>query len=90
MALRQTAELSYFVDEKQRRRGIGRALIAFIESQCAPLQIKTLFAVILDHNEGSIALIEKCGYAQWGRLPGVARFGAEERGHLYYGKRIIP
>ena len=90
MAVRQTAELSYFVDEKYRRRGIGRALIAFIESQCAQLQIKTLFAIILDHNEGSIKLIENCGYSQWGHLPRVARFGTEERGHVYYGKRIIP
>jgi phosphinothricin acetyltransferase len=61
-----------------------------MESQCSKLGIKTLFAIILDDNEASVKLIEKCGYKKWGHLPGVAVFDGVEAGHLYYGKRVMP
>jgi phosphinothricin acetyltransferase len=89
-ALKQTAEISYFVDKNHRGLGIGKKLIEFMESQCANLGIKTLFAIIIDNNEASIKLIEKCGYKKWGHLPKIAIFDNIEAGHLYYGKRIIP
>jgi phosphinothricin acetyltransferase len=90
IALKQTAEISYFVDKNYRGRGIGKKLIEFMESQCKNLGIKTLFAIIIDNNEASIKLIENCGYKIWGHLPKIAIFDNVEVGHLYYGKRIIP
>ncbi|MDR0723109.1 MAG: GNAT family N-acetyltransferase [Treponema sp.] len=89
-ALKQTAEISYFVDNNYRRKGIGRKLIEYMESKCSKLGIKTLFAIIIDNNEESVKLIEKCGYKKWGHLPKIAIFDTIEVGHLYYGKRIIP
>jgi phosphinothricin acetyltransferase len=89
-ALKQTAELSYFVDKNYRGKGVGKKLIEFMESQCRGLGIKTLFAIIIDNNEASIKLIKKCGYKEWGHLPEIAIFDNTEVGHLYYGKRIIP
>jgi phosphinothricin acetyltransferase len=62
----------------------------YMESKCDILGIKTLFAVIIDNNEASINLIEKCGYKKWGHLPKIAIFDNIEVGHLYYGKRILP
>jgi phosphinothricin acetyltransferase len=61
-----------------------------MESQCYKLGIKTLFAIVIDANEASIKLMEKCGYEKWGHLPGVAIFDGVEAGHLYYGKRVVP
>jgi phosphinothricin acetyltransferase len=61
-----------------------------MESKCPKLGIKTLFAIIIDKNEASIKLIEKCGYEKWGHLPEIAVFDTMEAGHLYYGKRIMP
>ena len=90
IALKQTAEISYFVDKNHRGRGVGKKLIEFMESQCNNLGITTLFAIIIDNNEASIKLIEKCGYKKWGHLPEIAIFDNIEVGHLYYGKRIIP
>jgi phosphinothricin acetyltransferase len=90
IALKQNAEISYFVDKNYRRKGIGKNLIEFMESQCDNLDIKTLFAIIIDNNEASIKLIEKCGYKKWGHLPKIAIIDNVEVGHLYYGKRIIP
>lgn len=88
-ALKQTAEISYFVDHHHRRRGIGKHLIEYMESKCCTLGVKTLFAIIIDNNEASIKVIEKCGYKKWGHLPKIAVFDNVEVGHLYYGKRII-
>jgi phosphinothricin acetyltransferase len=89
-AVKQTAEVSYFVDENSRRTGVAGALLAHAEAMCGELGIKTLFAVIIDRNAPSIALIEKHGYQRWGYLPGVAVFDGSEAGHLYYGKRVAP
>jgi phosphinothricin acetyltransferase len=89
IALKQTAEISYFIDKGYRGKGIGKKLIEYMESQCCKLNIKTLFAIIIDNNEASIKLIEKCGYKKWGHLPKIAIFDNREVGHLYYGKRII-
>jgi phosphinothricin acetyltransferase len=90
IALKQTAELSCFIDKDHRGKGIGTQLIAHMESQCSKLGIKTLFAIVIDANEASIKLMEKCGYEKWGYLPGVAVFDGTEVGHLYYGKRVVP
>jgi phosphinothricin acetyltransferase len=90
VALKQTAEISYFVDKNYQRKGIGRKLIRFMESKCNNLGIKTLFAIIIDTNEASIKAIEKCGYKEWGHLPRIAIFDDIEVGHFYYGKRIAP
>jgi phosphinothricin acetyltransferase len=90
IALKQTAEISYFVDKSYRGKGIGKKLIEYMESQCDNLGIKTLFAIIIDNNEASIKLTEKCGYKKWGHLPRIAIIDNVEVGHLYYGKRITP
>ena len=90
IAVKQTAEISYFVDNNYRRMGVGKKLIEHMESKCYKLSIKTLFAIIIDTNEASINLIEKCGYEKWGHLPKIAIFDNVEVGHLYYGKRILP
>ncbi|MGI9293621.1 MAG: GNAT family N-acetyltransferase [Pseudomonadales bacterium] len=90
MALRHTAEISYYIDERFRGKGVGSVLIANAIAQCDKLGIKTLFAIVLDVNRDSALILEKFGFAQWGHLPGVADFGGRECGHLYYGLRVIP
>jgi len=88
MALKQTAEISFFVDQNYREKGIAKKLMDYMESVSVTLGIKTLFAIIIDTNDASINLVEKCGYEKWGHLPKVVRFGDVEVGHLYYGKHI--
>jgi len=89
MALRHTKEISYYVHEDYRGQGVGTALLEHAISMCPSLQIKTLFAILLDNNPASIALLEKFGFAQWGHMPGVADFNGNEVGHFYYGLRLI-
>ncbi|MGI9341494.1 MAG: GNAT family N-acetyltransferase [Gammaproteobacteria bacterium] len=88
MALRHTAEISYYVDENFRQQRIGSALIAHAIEQSPGLDIKTLFAILLDINKGSTRILENFGFEQWGHLPGVADFDGRECGHLYYGRRV--
>jgi phosphinothricin acetyltransferase len=88
IALNQTAEISYFVDQNSRRRGVGQKLIAFIEAQSVSLGIKNLFATIFDVNFESVRLIEKCGFKKIGHFPKAAAFDDIEVGHFYFAKRI--
>ena len=88
MALRHTAEISYYVDENFRQQRVGSELIAHAIEQSPGLDIKTLFAILLDINAGSTRILKKFGFEQWGHLPGVAEFDGRECGHLYYGRRV--
>ena len=88
LAMRYTAEISYFIDEKYRQKGIGSVLMEYAISKAPEYNIKTLIAILLAHNEASIRLLEKFGFAEWGRMPGVADFNGKERDHLYYGLRL--
>ena len=88
MALCYTAEVSYYVHFEHHRQGIASKLLQHIIGMCSSLRIKTLFAILLDSNRGSIELLEKFGFEKWGYMPGVAEFDGIEAGHLYYGLRV--
>ena len=87
-AFRHTAELSYYVDAANRRRGVASALIARSIELCSTLEFKTLVAILLDDNHASSALLTKFGFEQWAHMPDIADFDGREVGHLYYGLRI--
>ncbi len=88
-ALQHTVEISYYIHEAHRRKGVGSGLIQHAIKQCNGLNIKTVFALLLENNLGSIRILEKFGFARWGHMPNVADFDGEEYGHLIYGKRVI-
>ncbi len=88
MALRYTAEVSYYIHEDYHRRGIASRLLKYAIEICPSLEIKSLFAILLDSNEGSYKLLEKFDFEVWGHLPRIADFDGMEVGHLYYGLRI--
>ncbi len=88
LAMRYTAEISYFIDEEYRKKGIGSSLMEYSINKAPGYKFKTLIAILLTHNEASIRLLEKFGFKEWGRMPGVADFNGRERDHLYYGLRV--
>ena len=87
-ALRFTAEISYYISSAFHRRGIGAALVEHALAACPALQIRHLFAIVLEGNQASLKLLEKMGFEQWGYLPRVADFDGKEIGHLYYGRHV--
>lgn len=88
MALRHTAEISYYIHFDHHRQGVASSLLRRAIDACGALQIKTLFAIIIDSNEASVKLLEKYGFRKWGHMPRVADFNGCEVGHLYYGLRV--
>lgn len=89
LALRFTAEISYYIDSSFQRQGIGSALIRHALRACPSLEIKNIIAVIIDRNEASKKLLEKIGFQQWGYLPRVLDFNGQEFGEYYYGLRVV-
>ncbi|HSL31332.1 MAG TPA: GNAT family N-acetyltransferase [Anaerolineales bacterium] len=87
-ALRFTKEISYYIAAAYQRKGIGTALISHALAACPELQLRHLFAIVLEGNQASLRLLEKMGFEQWGYLPKVADFDGKEVGHLYYGRHV--
>lgn len=88
MALRHTAEISYYVHRDHRAKGICTALMNHAMSQCNRLGIKSLFALLLDINKASINILEKQGFVRWGHMPGIAEMDGIICGHFIYGRRV--
>ena len=89
-AFRHTAEISYYVGEGYRRRGIGTALVRHAVAAAPGLGFRILVALLLDANAPSRLLLERDGFAEWGRVPGAARFGDTACDHLIYGRHVAP
>jgi L-amino acid N-acyltransferase YncA len=84
----RTAELSIYVAATFRQRGIGRYLLDAAMSAAPNLNIDTLLGFIFGHNESSLALFERHGFARWGMLPRVAVLDGVERDLIIVGRRI--
>ena len=87
-AYRGTVELSVYVDEKFRRRGIAKRLIEQAIARAPSLGINAVVGLIFAHNEPSLKLFEQLGFKRWGLLPRVARLDGVERDLTILGRHI--
>ncbi|MEM7387553.1 MAG: N-acetyltransferase family protein [Verrucomicrobiota bacterium] len=87
-ALRTTAEISFYTHLAFLKTGIASALIHHAIGNAPELGLTHLFAIVLDINEPSLALLRKFQFEQWGHLPGVASIDGRSCGHLYLGRRL--
>ncbi len=87
-ALIETAEISYYVRGDSQRQGIGSALVQHAIKQAPSLGKRIFFGILLERNDPSIRLMQRCGFELWGRLPDVAKFDGDLVSHLYYGRRV--
>lgn len=83
-----TVEVSIYLEEAVRGKGIGKTCLTKAFEACNHLQIKTLLGFIFDHNEPSLQLFYKMGFEKWAHLPRIANMGETERGLIIVGKRI--
>ena len=88
MALKHTAEIRYYIHKDFHKQGIGTLLLNYAVSKAPEYNFRNYLTIILEHNSGSIRLMEKTGFEKWGFLPEVADFDGELCGHLYYGLKI--
>jgi phosphinothricin acetyltransferase len=87
-AYRGTAEVSVYVDERVRRRGIGRTLLAEAIARGSSLQIHAMVGLIFAHNAPSLRLFEQLGFEKWGLLPRVAQLDDVERDLTIMGRHV--
>ena len=87
-AYRGTAEVSLYVDEKFRRRGIARTLLGEAIVRGPSLEINAMVGLIFAHNKPSLKLFEQLGFEKWGLLPRVARLDQVERDLTIMGRHV--
>jgi len=87
-AYNATAEISIYLHEIYRGKGIGKRVLAKVIEECPGLKIDTLLAFIFAHNEPSIRLFSGFGFEKWGFLPGVANMDGIKRDLVILGKKI--
>ncbi len=83
----KTAELSVYVHEAQRKRGLGAYLLGEAIAHAPKLEADTLLGFIFGHNAPSLKLFERFGFSRWGELPKVAALDGIERDLVIVGRR---
>ena len=83
-----TAEISIYLDAKQRGKGLGKEVLQHCIDHAPEFGIKTLLGFIFSHNEQSLKLFRHLGFEDWATLPGVAVLDEQERSLKILGKRI--
>jgi phosphinothricin acetyltransferase len=88
-AYQATAEVSIYLHENMRGRGMGAVLLENVLKECPSLKIENLLAFVFSHNEPSIRLFKKYGFEDWGHLPGVAELDGIKRDLVILGRKIV-
>ncbi|WP_426106028.1 GNAT family N-acetyltransferase [Massilia sp. TSP1-1-2] len=83
-----TAEVSIYIAEAWRGKGIGRYCLAEAIAFAPNVAVHTLLGFIFGHNLPSLALFEKFGFATWANFPGVANLDGIERDLIILGRRV--
>lgn len=87
-AYQATAEVGVYVAPDAQRQGVARGLLRHALAAAPALGLRTLLAFVFAHNAPSIALFEREGFVQWGRLPRVAELDGVERDLAILGLRL--
>ena len=83
-----TVEVSIYLDENYRGKGLGKELLQFAIENCEKYNIKVLLGFIFGHNIPSMKLFKKYGFEAWGNLERIAVLDSIERDLIIMGKRI--
>ena len=83
-----TAELSIYIAEAWRGKGIGRYCLEQAIDFAPTIGVHTLLGFIFGHNAPSLALFQKFGFDTWANLPRVANLDGIERDLIILGKRV--
>lgn len=87
-ALKDVAEISYYLDYDFHDKGIGTAILKYVISDCKRLGKKSLLAILLDTNTQSIALLEKLNFSNWGHFPDIVNINGKKCGQLVFGLNL--
>lgn len=87
-AYTHTAEISIYVNEATRARGIGSYLLAQAIDFAPQLGFHALVGLVFGHNAPSLALFERFGFMRWANMPRVAELDGMERDLIIVGRHI--
>lgn len=87
-AYNATAEISIYLNNTQRGKGIGKQVLQYCLLHAPKYKITTLLGFIFAHNKPSLKLFSYFGFEQWGMLPNIALLDGNERSLIILGKRI--
>ncbi|KAA6452111.1 GNAT family N-acetyltransferase [Bacillus swezeyi] len=87
-AYAKTAEVSIYLHEAHRGKGAGSAVLKKALEAAPKLGIRSLMAFIFAHNEPSIKLFQKYGFAEWGHFPGIAEMDGNRYDLKILGKEL--
>jgi RimJ/RimL family protein N-acetyltransferase len=76
-ACAHVADVGLMVARRERRRGIGRALLEAAECWAGEVGVTKLELHVFPHNEGALALYERAGYRREGYRARHFRRGGE-------------
>jgi L-amino acid N-acyltransferase YncA len=83
-----TVEVSIYLEEKSRGKGLGKACLQKAIDVAPSLKINNLLGFIFGHNEPSLKLFYQFGFEKWAHFPKVANMDGIERDLIILGKRV--
>ena len=83
-----TVEISIYIDENQRGKGLGQQILTDCIEKSKALGVKTLLGFIFAHNMPSINLFQRLGFEEWALFPNIAEMDEQEYSLKILGKRI--
>lgn len=83
-----TAELSIYLHEAARGKGLGRYFLTQAIDFAPRIAIHTLLGFIFGHNTPSLKLFDAFGFERWANMPRVATLDGIERDLIIVGKRV--
>lgn len=83
-----TVEVSIYLEEKYRGKGLGKVCLQKAISEAPHYHIHSLLGFIFGHNEPSLKLFYKFGFEKWAHFPGVANMDGIMRDLIILGKKV--
>ncbi len=86
--LRNCVEISFYIDPKFHRQGLGTKILEFTIAYGEMNAINYFVAILLDTNFGSKKLLENFDFVKVGHLPNVVKFENNSCGQLIMLRKI--
>ena len=83
-----TVEVSIYLDEKFRGKGLGKICLKKAIEVAPKMKIDNLLGFIFGHNEQSLILFYKFGFEKWAHFPAVANMDGMMRDLIILGRKV--
>ncbi|MDP1802289.1 MAG: N-acetyltransferase family protein [Bacteroidota bacterium] len=84
-----TVEVSIYLEEKARGKGLGKLCLQKAIDVSPSLKIHSLLGFIFGHNEPSLKLFYQFGFQKWAHLPAIANMDGIMRDLIILGKKTV-